>query len=126
MQLDYWSACSWIIGRRPLQLLGHGLIMPEPEADCGELDHGEEVRGVLFVACGDAATMFDLVEEPLDAISFTIEHAAEAGAPATGDLGGYVRRCTGGLDAAAEPIGIVSFVSQQDRSLAQAAKQLGG
>ena len=60
--------------------------MPEPEADSGELDHGEEVGGMLFIARGDAAAMFDLVEEPLDAVAFTVEHAAEAGAPAAGDL----------------------------------------
>jgi hypothetical protein len=52
--------------------------MPEPEADGGEFKHGEEVGGVLFAARGDTAAMFDLVEEPLDAFSFTIERAAEA------------------------------------------------
>ena len=31
--------------------------MPEPEADSGELEHGEEVGGVLFVARDDAAAM---------------------------------------------------------------------
>ena len=53
--------------------------MPEPETDSSELEHGEEVGGVLFVAGGDAAAMLDPVEEPLDTISFTIERAAEAG-----------------------------------------------
>src|SRR5580704_13724483 len=104
--------------------LGHGLIMPEPETDRSELEHSEEVGGVLFIARGDAAAMLDLVEEPLDAISFTIERATEAGAPATGDLGRDVRRSAGGLDATAEPVGVVRFVSQEDRPLAQAAKQL--
>src|ERR1700693_6158027 len=100
--------------------------MPEPETDRSELEHSEEVGGVLFIARGDAAAMLDLVEEPLDAISFTIERATEAGAPATGGLGRNVRRSTGGLDATAEPVGVVSFVSQEDRPLAQEAKQLGG
>lgn len=58
--------------------------MPEAEADGGKLDHGEEVGSVLFVAGGDAAAMFDLVEEPFYAVAIAIEHAAEAGAPTAG------------------------------------------
>ena len=100
--------------------------MPEPETDSSELEHGEEVGGVLFVARGDSAAMLDPVEEPLDAISLAVERATEAGAPATGDLGGNVRRGTGCLDAAAEPVGVVGFVSQENRPLAQTTKQLGG
>jgi hypothetical protein len=43
--------------------------MPEPEADGGEFDHGQEVRGVLFVTGSDTPAMFDFVEEPLDAVA---------------------------------------------------------
>jgi len=100
--------------------------MPEPETDGSELEHGEEVGGVLFVAGGDAAVVLDLVEEPLDAVAFAVEDGTETGAPATGDLGGNVRCGPGRLDAAAEPIGVVGFVGQEDRPLAQTAKQLGG
>ena len=64
--------------------LGHGLIMPEPEADGSELEHGEEVGGMLFVARGDAAAMLDPVEEALDAVALSVEGLAEAGAPAAG------------------------------------------
>jgi hypothetical protein len=32
-------------------------MMHEPEAYGSELEHGEEVRGVLFVTGGDAAAM---------------------------------------------------------------------
>ena len=107
-------------------LLGHGLIMPKPEAGGSEFKHGEDVGGVLFITRGDTAAMFDLVEEPLDAVALAIEHGAEAGAPASGDFGGNVRRGASRRYAAAEPICIVGFVSQQDRSLAQTAKQLDG
>jgi len=106
--------------------LGHGLIMPEPETDGSEFKHGEEVGGMLLVARGDASAMLDLVEEPLDAVALAIEHAAEAGAPAAIGLGRDVRCGTGVLDAAAEPIGVVGFIGQEDGSLAQVAKQLGG
>ena len=66
--------------------------MPEPEADGSDFKHGEEVGGVLFVARGEAAAMFDLVEEPLAEVAFSVEHGAEAGAPAAGDLGRNIRR----------------------------------
>jgi hypothetical protein len=36
--------------------------MPETDADGSEFKHGEEVGGLLFVARGDTAAMFDLVE----------------------------------------------------------------
>src|SRR6185437_1782901 len=123
---SYWSAmgaqsasCSRMskrsISRNCLRVsLGHGLIMPEPEADGGELEHGEEVRGMLLVARGDAATMLDPVEEALDAVALSVKGLAEAGAPATICLGGNVRRGTGRLDASAEPIGVVGLVGEQD------------
>jgi len=92
--------------------------MPEPEADGSELEHGEEVGSMLFVACGDAAATFHPVEKPLDAVTIAVKHGAEAGTPAAGDFGGNVRRGASRRYAAAEPIGIVGFVSQQDCSLA--------
>ena len=45
--------------------LGRGLKSC-PEQDSDELNGGKEVGGVLFEACGDAAGMFELVEEALD------------------------------------------------------------
>jgi len=50
--------------------------MPGPEADGGELEHAEEVGGALFITRGDTAAMLDPVEEPLDAISFSVERGA--------------------------------------------------
>ena len=35
-------------------VLGFRLISAQPQAYCGELDHGEEVGGELVVAGGDA------------------------------------------------------------------------
>ncbi len=49
--------------------LGHGFIMPDPETDRGELDHGAEVGRILFGARGDTSAIIDLVEETLDAIA---------------------------------------------------------
>ena len=95
---------------RPKPDLGHGLAMPEPEADGGELEHGKEVGGMLFITRCDTAAMLYTVEEPLDAISFSVEHGAETGALAAGDFGWNTRRGTSRLNAMAVPIGIVGFV----------------
>jgi hypothetical protein len=35
----------------------------------GQLEHGEEVCGVLFVACSKPSEVLDTVEEPLDAVA---------------------------------------------------------
>jgi len=43
--------------------------MAQPEVDGSQLEHGKEVRGVLFVARGEPAEVFDAVEEPLDAVA---------------------------------------------------------
>ena len=48
----------------------------------GQLEHAEEVCGVLFVSRGEAPEMLDAVEEPLDAVARAIEHRAEARFPA--------------------------------------------
>src|SRR5208282_2742333 len=71
--------------------------------------------------------VFDLVEESLDAVALAVEGAAETVTPATVGLGRNIRCGTGRFDAAAEPIGTVSLVGQEDHSLAQAvAKTCGG
>ena len=58
--------------------LGRGLINAQPQADAGQLDEGEIVGGELVVASGDAATLLDLVEEPLDQIAVPVEVRTEA------------------------------------------------
>ncbi len=47
--------------------------MSEPEASGCEGDCREEVCGELVVACGDAAEVFELVEEALDEIALAVE-----------------------------------------------------
>jgi hypothetical protein len=54
-----------------------------------QLEHGEEVGGVLFVSRGEPSKVFDPVEEPLDAVTRAVEYRAEAGTPATMNHGGY-------------------------------------
>ena len=44
---------GWLMAARVLTALGHRLISPQGDADCGEVDGGEEVVVGLVVACGD-------------------------------------------------------------------------
>ena len=51
----------------------------QPDADCGELDGGEVVGGVLLVAGGDGAVVLEPVEEALDEVPVAIQERAERG-----------------------------------------------
>jgi hypothetical protein len=67
--------------------LGRRLISAQPQPQRGELDHGEKIGGELVIACGDAAEVLQLGEEPLDQIALAVEPLAEAGLPAPVALG---------------------------------------
>jgi len=58
--------------------LGRRLIIPQPDANGRELDHGHVVRRQLVVAGGDTTKVFDLIEEPLDEVARLVESGAEA------------------------------------------------
>jgi hypothetical protein len=100
--------------------------MAEPEANGSQLEHGEEVRGVLFIARGESPEVFDAVEEPFDAVACAVKHRAEAGFPAPVDHRRDVGSGPGGFDLAAQPVGIVGLVGEHDSVLAQMAEQLRG
>jgi len=51
--------------------------MPEPEADCSQLEHGEERRPEFVIARGQASEIFDLVEESLDQVAVFVKRLAE-------------------------------------------------
>ena len=57
--------------------LGRGLISAQPDADGGELDHGEIVCGELLVSGGDAPAVLQAVEEALDPVALAVERRAE-------------------------------------------------
>ena len=100
--------------------------MAQPELGGGEFEHGEEVGGVFFVSGGEASEVFDAIEEALDAIARPIEYRAEARFPATMDHRRDVWSRAGGLDLAAQPVGIVGLVGQHDGALVQVPEQLLG
>ena len=100
--------------------------MAQPEVDGSQLEHGEEVCGVLFVARGEPSEVFDTVEEPFDAVARPIEHRAEAGFPATMNHRRDVGRGTGGFDLAAQPVGVIRLVGEHDGVFVQVPEQTRG
>ena len=58
--------------------LGRRLISSQPDTNGRELDHGHVIRGQLVVARGDAAEVFDLVEEAFHEVARLVEMGAEA------------------------------------------------
>jgi hypothetical protein len=50
----------------------------QPNACCGELDHGEIVCRELFVAGGDTSEVLNPVEEALDAVALAVEGSASS------------------------------------------------
>ena len=95
-----------------IERLGRGLKSC-PEQDSDDLNGGKEVGGVFFEAGGDAASMFELIEEALDEIALAVEdlavasrHSAAAGcrnASANAALAQDV----------SEPVGVVGLVGDQ-------------
>ena len=51
--------------------------MAKPEVNGSQLEHGEEVCGVFFVARGESPEVLDLVEEPFDTVARALKHRAE-------------------------------------------------
>jgi hypothetical protein len=58
--------------------LGRGLTNAQPQPYWRELDEGEVVGREFVVASCDPTTLLDVVDEPLDQISGTVEIRAEA------------------------------------------------
>ncbi len=53
------------------------LLIPEPEADCSELEHGDDGRAEFVTARGRASGIFDLVEESLGQVAVFVKRIAE-------------------------------------------------
>ena len=51
--------------------------MPEPEADCSELKHGEQGRPEFIITRVLAPEVFDLVEKFLNQVTVFVKYRAE-------------------------------------------------
>ncbi len=87
------------------------------------MDHGEEVLGEFVVSGGDAAEVLDLAEEALDEVALAIEHLAETGFPFAIGFGRDVWHRALRLDQIADPVGVISFVGQDDGAGIEAIQQ---
>ena len=67
--------------------------------------------------------MFELAEEALDPVALAIEPLREAGLPFAIGFGGDVGRGALVLDQAADTVGIIGFVAEQDGAGAEAIEQ---
>ena len=90
------------------------MSLDEPSPRAGEFDHGEEISGGLVIATGDGAESFDVMEEALDAITFSIQAAVETpaisftgGVAADDDLHGATS------DLARQVVGVVARVTDE-------------
>lgn len=97
-----------------------------PDSDSGELDQGDVVFGMLLVARGDGAIVFDFAEEPFDRIAQFVKRHVEGGmadpvghGPDIGDGTALFHRCSQG-------IGVVSPVGEQDIARTQAVEHVSG
>jgi hypothetical protein len=104
--------------------LGRGLINAQPQSDGRKLDERKVVGRKLVVAGCHAPKMLDLIKEPLDQISGSIQIRAEADrlvaiAPrwSIGPSAPLVGECS-------DPLGVVASVRQQHRSRFQTREEL--
>ena len=103
--------------------LGRRLIIAEPQAHRGELDHGEEVVGELVVAGGDASEVLELAKEALDLVALSVECLREAGPPLAVGLGRDVGDRALALDQVADGVAVVSLVAEHDGARCEAVEQ---
>src|SRR5665213_62934 len=96
--------------------LGRGLINTQPNADGRKFDKGKIIGCEPVVAGGDTTTLLDLVEEPLDQVSCSIEIGAEADCLFTISFRRDV--CPRALltDECPNPVRVISSICQQHRS----------
>ncbi len=100
----------------------------QPDTDGGEFEHGEIVRGGLFVARGDTSEVFDLVEEALDEIALFVKLGIERTGLASVGLGRDIGGCSATFDPVSDAVGIVGvgivgLVGQADAALLQRLEQ---
>src|SRR5260370_39538027 len=104
-------------------VLGRGLISTEPDADGCEFDEGEVVRCKLVIAGGDAPTLLDLVEEPLDQITRSIQIRAEADRLFAIALRRDIGPCALLAGERPDPVCVISSICQQHRSWMQSGQE---
>ena len=86
---------------------------------------GEECCAELVVSGGDAPELLQLIEEPLDQITLTVELFAERIQRLSIGFVGYVGCRSLRFDLGADPIGIVTLVGKHNGSAFEVLQQIG-
>ncbi len=103
--------------------LGRGLIRFQPDSDGGECQAGEVVGIGLVVSGGEAAEVFNPVEEPLHAIALPVNPGAEGEAVLADGARWDVRPSAALIGFCADRIGVVGAICDQRRALAEVGQQ---
>jgi transposase len=104
--------CSALLsGLKPgTMLLGRALINAQPDSNCCQLDEGEIVGCEFVVASRNPTTLLDLIKEPFDQITSTVEVRAEADRPLAIPFWRNVGPRATLPDKCPDPVGIVSTI----------------
>ena len=100
--------------------------MPQPDSDGGELDQGEIVYVVLFVARSDGSEVLQLVEEPLDQVTEAVEILAEGWDVDPSWVGLDVGPGSALSHGGAEGIAVIAAIAEQRLAGCDAIKHVGG
>ena len=115
-----------LVERLSYTALGHQLIMPQPDADSGELDEGEVVCGVFLVSGGDGSVVLELVEEALDLVPVAIQEGTECRRVAPVRHRFDVRPGALGGHGSSQRIAVVGAVSEEGLPGMQPVEHVGG
>src|SRR5207249_332872 len=91
-----------------------------------EMDVAEEVGGELVVAGGEAATVLETAEHPLDGVAALVEGLAEAVLPSPIAFGRDVGDGALLLDQVADAVAVIGAVGVNDAAPGQRRQQLLG
>lgn len=92
-------------------------------SDAGELDHGEEARAELVVACCYASELLEFVEEPLNQVALLVEPWREADRVLAVGFGWDVGPSALLRDHFTQPTSIIGFVGEHHLPFADITQQ---
>ena len=89
------------------------------------MQHGHVGGGGFFVACGDAAEVFDFVDETFDEVSFLVKFGVVRHGLRPRRVGGDHRRHPGAVEVGAEAVRVIGGVGDQGLARQSSDQPLG-
>jgi len=100
--------------------------MPEPESNGSESDCGEEISGEFVIARGDAAEVFEFVEEALDEVALSVDRWIDRALVLSVALGRDMGGGAAGLDDCDDGAGVVTAIGDDVACQAHPVEQHRG